>query len=59
MRRASPKGYITHGEIEQAMKFFFEKGGKIKILPQEKATSITVIGAEKWGAYESLGELNF
>ena len=59
MKRSDPKMDITHGEIEQAMKFFFEKGGKIKVLPQEKATSITMIGAEKWRAYESLGELNF
>jgi len=59
MKRASSKLDITHGEIEQAMKFFFEKGGKVKILPQEKAPSITVIGMDKWGAYEPLRELNF
>ncbi len=59
MKRANSKLNITHREIEQAMKFFFEKGGKIKILPQEKATSITMIGMDKWGAYEPLRELNF
>lgn len=59
MKRAIPRVKIGHEEIEQATKFFFERGGKIKILPEQKVTSITIIGADKWSAYESLGELNF
>ncbi|MBF0289634.1 MAG: hypothetical protein HQM14_17620 [SAR324 cluster bacterium] len=59
MKRASPKTQITHGEIEEAMKFFFARGGKVKSLPQQKISSITVIGADKWSAYESLGDLHF
>ena len=56
MRRSGPKVEITHVEIEQAMKLFFEKGGKITVLPEQKAIPIIVIGADKWSAYESLRE---
>lgn len=57
MRRTRSKVEITHVEVEQAMKLFFEKGGKVTILPEQKATPIIVIGADKWSAYESLREL--
>ncbi len=59
MKRASPKKKITRAEIEEAMKQFFERGGKITTLPQQRVAPVTVIGDDKWGAYESLRELSF
>jgi len=59
MKTVDTRPGITHGEIEEAMKFFFERGGKVKTFPEQKSSSITVIGQDKWGAYESLGELHF
>ena len=59
MKRANPKAKITHQEIENALNHFFEKGGKVEIVPAQKAVSLSVIGADKWAAYESLGDLNF
>ena len=57
MKPANPNQEITREEIERALKEYFEKGGKIKNLPQEKALSIQVIEENKWGAYESLRDL--
>lgn len=59
MRTIDIRPGITHGEIEEAMKFFFEQGGKIKTLPAQKSTSVTMIGQDKWNAFESIGELRF
>ena len=50
---------ITRDEIEQALEVFFARGGKIKILPEQKATSIQTLGENKWGMYEFLREMNF
>jgi len=50
---------ITHGEVEEAMKSFFERGGKIKTLPEQRSSSIIVTGHGKWSVYEPIRELYF
>lgn len=59
MKNCDLRPGISHGEIEEAMKFFFERGGKINILPEQKSSSVTIIGQDKWNVYESIGELRF
>ncbi len=59
MKHARSKMEMSHGEIEEAMKFFFARGGKVTRFSEQKVSSITVIGAEKWGVYEALGDLRF
>ncbi|MBF0290047.1 MAG: hypothetical protein HQM14_19695 [SAR324 cluster bacterium] len=48
-----PATKVTHQEIEKAMKRFIAKGGKITILPQQKADSTKKVYAHKWSMYES------
>lgn len=59
MKNNGLKPEINHAEIEEAMKFFYAKGGKVKVLPAQKFSSVTVVGADKWTAYETIGELRF
>lgn len=48
---------ISHEEIEEATKFFFERGGKIKIFPEQKASSVNIVGLGKWIIFEDTGKL--
>lgn len=43
---------ITREEIEEAMKKFFQKGGKIKVLPPQVFSQNSIIGGEKLIIYE-------
>jgi len=56
-KRSSPLIPITHEDIDDAMEQFLDKGGHISVLPQQKVTTIKVIGAEKWDVYESIRDL--
>ncbi|MGK5092415.1 hypothetical protein WDW89_10445 [Deltaproteobacteria bacterium TL4] len=58
-KRSSGQQYLTHLEIENAMMSFFNGGGKIKVLPQQKMTTLDVIGSPKWDAYENIQDLYF
>jgi len=43
--------------INLAIKNFLKKGGQIMVLPPQKFSERTILGREKWGAYESLGDM--
>ncbi len=59
MRKRAVLQEMTHEELATEMERFLAKGGKIKLLPKQQSGNISVIGAEKWDAYESLSDLNF
>lgn len=58
-RHARPGHELSHEDIQAAMDSFLKKGGKIEVLPNQKAVTLKVIGGEKWDAYESLQDLSF
>ncbi|MBF0280759.1 MAG: hypothetical protein HQM13_23405 [SAR324 cluster bacterium] len=59
MKKRNQASALSHREIEQAVNYFLSKGGKIKLLPAQKAMTVSMIGAGKWEAYEPLRELSF
>jgi len=56
-KRYSSLKEVTHDQIREAMESFRQEGGKITILPDQRVRQVSVIGEEKWGAYEAIHDL--
>lgn len=53
-RRAKNQQSISHTEIDNAVQEFLSVGGKITHLPDQKLYVPTVIGGDRWDAYENI-----
>ena len=57
--RSTQARSISREEIKKAVREFLERGGHVITLPRQNIKTLTIIGEEKYSAYESLQELHF
>jgi len=58
MKTTRAHATITHEEIAKAIDHFLKEGKKITVLPTQIVIKKSVIDEKKWGAYESLDDVD-